>query len=119
MTMTPETIDSIVQIVSGVCIAVAGGFSGFYFKKVQKTKPTENQKIVRVPRSSCDNHKEVIDNVKQIPLILSGLGYLKERFEVLETDIKEVFRVLRDHEGEIENIKGLQQNIVKKVEVDM
>jgi hypothetical protein len=106
--MTPENIDAVIQIISGVSIAVASGASGFYLNKIKKPKSAE-QKVLRVPRSSCDNHKEVIANVKQIPTIVSGMEYMKERFDNLENDIREVFRVLRDHEGAIGSLKGVKK----------
>ena len=107
--MSPENIDTAVQIISGVTIAVASGAGGFFVNKFKKPKNAE-PKVLRVPRSLCDGHKEVIENVKQIPTIVVGIEFLRERFGILEGDIKEVFRVLRDHEGSIENIKGKQIN---------
>lgn len=107
--MTPEQIDITIKAVGGIIIAVTSAWSGYFFQKHKQlpSKPERNKdRRHAVTRVQCNEHKEVVDNVKQIPLVVQSLGQLKEQLNELSIDMKEIFRIIRTHEGQIQNLIG-------------
>lgn len=106
--MTSEQISTVTQVISGVIIAVSSGLSGIYYQKRKQPKQDDinENKCTVENQLMCPDHKDVIVYVKQIPLVVSSLKYLEKRFDSFEIDMKESFRILRSHEGSIENLKG-------------